>query len=831
MDTRPSPELLAPAGGPEPFRAALAGGADAIYCGFGALNARRSAENFDDESFAAACREAHLAGARVYVTLNVVIQEREMSEALELARKAASLGADALIVQDWGLMRALSRELPEIEVHVSTQANVHDARGVIWCAERFGASRVTLSRELSLPEIEACCATGIPCEAFAHGAICFCYSGLCLMSSNFGGRSANRGLCAQPCRLPFELVDEQGRAFDLGDRERLLCPKDMNLSSELAGLADAGVASLKIEGRMKAPDYVHAVVRSYREALDALDDDGDGGAGDDATERDRRLKRAFNRDFTSAYLHGRSGDEMMSYERSNNRGQLVGEVVASEELPDRVSFKQRSEGHGRKRFHSQARITIRLDEPVGKRDLLEVRPLSDPSQFFTCAVESDAAAGDVIECTGVRTADAGSPVRVIRSQAALDEVHAALSREHVRKRAVRVSVRALLGEPLEVSLETADGLARAVSTGDAVEPARTRAVSEDDLIEHVGRMGSTPFEPVSFDVELDEGVGLSFSALHHLRAEACSALEEAILSAPRRQGEARALGTPSSAFDRVAAATSDGEGAFEPEPEVCALVTTPDAARAALDAGATRIYVAADDLDAWPEDTWSVPCVPVLDELCRLPDHARLDAHVRAGAPLAVGNVSELALAAERGVHAEVRSCVPVHNVEAIRALEEAGACGIWLSPELTIDEISQIAPHAQAHMGAMVSGRVRVMTSEHCVLQSAGECTGACEACSLRARKLALRNIDGHILPVRGDVHGRSRIYAARSLDLAPEMDALLEAGVSRFLVDATLLDDSQVGPEVARIAAALEAARAGGPMPKRVSGATSGHLHQGIG
>lgn len=208
------PELLAPAGGPEPFNAALAAGADAIYCGLGNdFNARRGAHNFTDETFAEACRRAHLAGARVYVTENVVIKTEEMPRALELIRRAWVLGADAFIIQDWGLMTEVLRRWPQIEVHVSTQANVHDARATRACKE-LGVQRVTLSRELSLDEMATIAQEGVELEAFGHGAICFCYSGVCMMSSLAGGRSANRGLCAQPCRLPYDLVDEQGKAIE-----------------------------------------------------------------------------------------------------------------------------------------------------------------------------------------------------------------------------------------------------------------------------------------------------------------------------------------------------------------------------------------------------------------------------------------------------------------------------------------------------------------------------------------------------------------------------------------------------------------------------------------
>jgi putative protease len=315
-------ELLAPAGGPEAFNAALAAGADAIYCGLGNnFNARRSAHNFTEETFGEACRRAHLAGARVYVTVNIAVATREIPQVLELIRRAWLLGADAFIIQDWGLLAEVRRSWPEIECHVSTQANVHDARGTVWCRE-LGVARVTLSRELSLKEMRTIAREGVELEAFGHGALCFCYSGVCMMSSLAGGRSANRGLCAQPCRLPYDLVDEAGRAIEAPGRTRPLCPKDYCVVDDLPRLMDAGVASLKVEGRMKSPDYVYAVISAYRGALDALA----AGEKDEKSDaaRHRTLRRVFNRDFTDAYLWGRSGDEMMSYERSNNRGRRTG---------------------------------------------------------------------------------------------------------------------------------------------------------------------------------------------------------------------------------------------------------------------------------------------------------------------------------------------------------------------------------------------------------------------------------------------------------------------------------------------------------------------------
>ncbi len=829
------PELLAPAGGPAAFNAALAAGADAIYCGLGSdFNARRSAGNFDDESFSAACRRAHLAGSRVYVTVNVAVSSEELPRVLELVRRAWGLGADAFIIQDWGLMAEIRRRWPEVETHVSTQANVHDARGVAWCRDVWGVDRVTLSRELSLAEISRIAEEGVELECFGHGALCFCYSGVCLMSSMRGGRSANRGLCAQPCRLPYDLVDEKGEVLEIpgvatqGIPEtsrgvggtRLLCPKDYRTVDRVREMRDAGVGSLKVEGRMKAPDYVFSVVAAYRGALDALRDGRDEDVARAA--RDRRLRRAFNRDFTESYLWGGSDNDMMSYERSNNRGELVGRVVGSRALED--ALVRRGGGNGgreRMRRVTRADVEVLLDEPVGAGDLLEIRPVDDPSQFLTAHAAADAAAGETITCRTARPMEAGSLVRVIRSQAALDEAECVAEKDVVRRRPVLVRVTARLGEPFSVELECADGAAAARAEGFVVEAARTRPVAEADLVEHVGRMGQSAFEPVGWDVSLDAGCGMSFSAVHKVRAEACRRLEEALL-APYAARETKGTGS------FVSLADETNEPVPFVSPAICALVTTPECAEAALAAGATRVYASADDL---ARGTWPDGVVPWLDEVCREADHARLDPWVRAGEPVAVGNVSELALAAERGALPEVRSCIPVHNASALVALADAGAAGVWLSPELTLEEVCALARASRVPVGLSVLGRERVMTSEHCVLQALGRCRHDCAHCPERARALSLRDIDGNLLPVRTDVNGRSRIWCAQPLDATPQVPELVAAGVTRLLVDGQLMGVDEVSAAVARVTAALEAARDGRRPAPRMKGATSGHLFSPIG
>lgn len=832
------PELLAPAGGPSEFNAALAAGADAIYCGYGqTFNARRGAQSFDAQTFGEACMRAHLVGARVYVTVNVVIRDDELPSVLALVRRAWLAGADAFIIQDWGLLAEVRAAWPQIECHVSTQANVHDARGVAWCRE-LGVARVTLSRELSLPEISRIVDEGVELECFGHGAICFCYSGICQMSSCAGDRSANRGACAQPCRLPYDLVDERGKVVSAAGRGRPLCPRDMCTIDDLPALSDAGVASLKVEGRLKGPDYVYAVVGTYRAQLDDMAARRDVPA-QQLAERHTRLKRAFNRDFTDTYLYGGSGDELMSYERSNNRGELVGTVVDARSYGS-VKVRRGGTRGGRDRMRTVhvAEVDVMLDKPVGKGDLLELRPVSDPSQFLTSHAASDARAGDVITCKTARVVEKGSLVRVIRSEEAMRAGARVGEEEMPRRRAVNVRVRARLGKPFEVELRTVEGDFVAQSAGFVVEPARTRAVTSADLAEHVCRMGGTPFEPASVEVELDDGCGMGFSAVHKVRADACAALEDALLApyASRSLPQASQRGLSSARQSDTKGTVRGGVSPSDTLPsvlpvEVCALVADSASAWAALEAGATRLYATTDALGQAERDAWPADVVPILDEVCREADHERLDAWVRADAPLAVGNVSELALAHECGAAAEIRSCIPVHNLSALSALVAAGACGVWLSAELSLDEVARLAPQSPVPVGLMILGRVRAMTSEHCVLQVADRCIHDCARCALRKRDLRLRNDAGEQFPVRTDVQGRSRIYASRVLDATPQVPELLGAGVTRLGADCTLLTPDEVAQAIDRIVRAVEAARSGRRPSPRLAGGTSGHLLQPIG
>ena len=296
-------ELLSPAGGWEAMVAAVQNGADAVYMGFGGLNARRGARNFTDEEFREAVAYCHLRGVKVYLTLNTLVTDRELPAAAEALKKASDMGVDAILIQDWGIWHMAREIAPDVPLHASTQMSLHTLGGACRAAE-LGLERVVLARELSRRDIHTI-TRGCPAEieVFGHGALCMCYSGQCEMSAVIGGRSGNRGACAQPCRLPYGVNEKAAGGHPLS-------LKDANLADYVQELEQMGVACLKLEGRMKRPEYVAVITGIYRRLLDEK--------RGPSQEESRQLEAAFSRSgFTDGYYKGRTGPEMFGTRPEN----------------------------------------------------------------------------------------------------------------------------------------------------------------------------------------------------------------------------------------------------------------------------------------------------------------------------------------------------------------------------------------------------------------------------------------------------------------------------------------------------------------------------------
>jgi putative protease len=792
------PELLAPAGGPDALRAAVANGADAVYLGLSEFNARRGAENFTPETLAEATRYAHLRGARVYLTANVVVLADEMERALGMIADAWGAGVDAVIVQDLGLLRLVRALLPDVRLHASTQVDAHNAESIAALAE-MGVSRVTLARELSVVEIAGLARTSpVEIESFVHGSLCLCHSGQCLMSSMIGGRSANRGLCAQPCRLPYELIDAKG-----GERETpgryLLSPKDLAGVTLLPDLVRAGVAALKIEGRMKSPEYVATVVRVYRAALDRV-----AASPDDYRVTDAEwdlLSEAFSRGFSEAYLSDVRDDTMMSLQRPNNRGVSVGRVVSV------------GEGHA----------AVSLERAVESADVLEF--WTGSGRFTQVAGRMRVKGAEVVAApAGARVdlvlegqARAGDRVFRVVNAALTEAARRTFSTEAQKPTPVALSVRLRLGDPASVTAEAA-GLS-ATAEGPVVEAARTRAVTAEEVAEHVGRLGGSGYAAESWLMELDPGVGVGFSTLHALRREALSQIDGMRLAT--YADRSRPVVAPLEAPRR-------GWSATGPAPDVVVALSDPAAVKAVLAAGADRVLLAAAAFNDEPAPR-GVECL-----LPRVVHPAEAPSLLEraAGMPSTAGNLGLLAALGASGARVSADWGLGALNPWTVAALADIGASFVWASPELSGRQLARLVEHSAVPIGVVVHGRLELMVAEHCVLQSAGACARDCARCRRRLQAYGLRDRKDYVFPVTTDAHGRSHIYNSVSLDLSRAIGEIVESGVAAVRLDLHMETPSEAAALVRSYRKLIEGAVAGRRAPEEplVSPSTSGHFFRGL-
>ncbi len=792
-----------------------------MYLGLDEFNARRNADNFTIENLADACNYAHVRGVSVYVTMNVEILPSELERAVDVARRAWEAGADAFIVQDIGLAREMARLLPDAPLHISTQMNTHNAAGIA-AAAHLGAQRVTLARELSIAEIAELAGLaaelGMEVECFAHGALCVCYSGQCLMSSMIGGRSANRGLCAQACRLPYELHRADRDEALPAEGEHLLSPRDLCAVDILPSMAAAGVASLKIEGRMKSPDYVFAVVSVYREVLDS---------GQPATDAQRaRLAEAFSRGFTTAYLEGERGNDMMSYGRPNNRGVFAGRVA---------------------RVDGDAAL-IAPDIELHSGDVLEF--WTNRGHFAATVGKATPGKDGTVRVDVDQRTGKGDRVFRVRNAAM-----AFVDDEFAPRVPVAGKLSLRIGQPAHIEFEARGHHAEVY--GDVVEPARTRAVSEQDVRDHVDRLGQTPFELEELQIQLDEGVGIGFSQLHHMRADALQALqrtlEESHLQTRRpavQPGQAQAAAFSPGA-DRGQSALSSSSRSHV---VVAVWATNPACARAAKRAGADALYVPllnfrrgqaqlAGVRQEDPEQAgYPKQCVPALPTVDHDPVYAPIGAtretdlpfdlwdYVREGKPVFADNLGDALRAIEAGAIVEVGPHVPATNAATLRALADLGASRVWLSPELTLGQIADLAADSPVPLGLVVAGAQELMITEHCLLMSQGPCNEQCAECPRRSHAHFLRDRKGYDFPVVTDMIGRSHLYNGIELDAAGALPDLIDVGVSAFMVDTTLMTKQEAESAVGRIVRACDLALSEHRAVQKRPNTTTGHLFRGV-
>ncbi|RDV82464.1 peptidase U32 [Ammonifex thiophilus] len=807
------PELLAPAGCWEALVAAVQNGADAVYLGGKVFNARRQAPNFGEEELKKAIAYAHAWGVKVYVTVNTLVTEEELEEAASFLRFLYEAGADAVIIQDPGLLRLARQTIPELELHASTQMTIHNSASARWLKEH-GVKRVILARECTLEEIARIkAASDLEVEVFVHGALCFCYSGQCLFSSLVGGRSGNRGLCAQPCRLPYVLTDEKGRPLPVPEEvgPYLLSPRDLNLSSYLPSLVAAGVDGLKIEGRLKRPEYVAVVVRIYRQLLDRLGE----GRFEVKPEEALALAQIFNRDFTPGYLWGRPGRDLMSYHRPNNRGVYLGRVLA---------YDRRSR-----------RAQVKLAAPLRLGDGIEFwvsrggRVGQTVTSLFRHGERVEAAAaGEVVELPVEERVSEGDRVFKTADVLLLSEARASYQRPPRPRVPLEFNFTARVGEPARLEARDDRGHEIVVFSQAKGEKATTQPLSWETVREKLGRLGNTPFFLSRLEGELEEGVFLPVSELNELRRRAVEEILSRRCSLPRPLEE--------KTFQERWRKSQEfpAKEARPPLPYLAVSCGDEEAVRAALAAGADRIYFGGEGFRFRGRPSVTPEAVAKVLRLVReagaslfllTPRITKDGEEKEVWAYLERGKEADGVVAGNLGWFYQLKSWgfkvwvdwyLHPFNRQALILWAEEGAEGVTLSPELNLQQVKKLAESAPLPLEVLVHGRLPVMVSEHCVVGSVLGGMGLKRPCSIPClgRRFALRDRLGLLFPLYPDYNCRTHLFNSQELVMLAHLPQLLAAGVAGLRLEMRTAEAEEVYRVTAAYRRVLDACLSGKPV-----------------
>jgi U32 family peptidase len=788
-------ELLAPAGSFEAFKAAVENGADAVYLGGKSFSARASAANFDLDELRKAVRYAHERRVKVYLTVNILIADQEFGELMDYLYALHEIGVDAVILQDLGAAELIQTILPEMETHASTQMTINTTWGIKHL-ERLGFRRVVLARETSAEEIEILAPeTPLDLEIFVHGALCVCYSGQCLMSSFIGGRSGNRGTCAQPCRMTYQLVNQERKNLltdkNLGDH--LLSPRDLNLAEDLKELKRIGVHSLKVEGRMKRPEYVATVIRLYRRAIERIENKPEGFALLNPEEH-QELLQVFNRDFTRGYLEGNPGADLMSYSRPNNRGTRLGRVVRLES--GRLALKLESSlhpGDGIEFWTGRGREGITVGAIWKDRNQVEEGLPGETVQ---------------IEFSGV--AHPGDRVFKTNDAKLMEKARESFQEgREQRKRSLKMCLTGKIGEIMSLEVEDDDKRVKVYSANPA-QKALKRPLTWDYAYQQLGRLGTTPFWLDKLDLAVEEDLMLPVSDLNEMRRQA---VEELLQETTPQNIERHVYRQRISQWRN----RQEGERAASKtriEPRISVAVSDPETLQAALKAGARRVLIGGEhwrsrrgfkleEIRSGVEmcRKQGVDCSWRLPRVLNEAQSASLFADLKKAAvweerpKLMVSNLGELEIL--RSVDAqwpfETDYSLNIFNEVSLAHLLRSGAQTVTLSPELHHEQLAPLAKWGGTEY--LVFGDLEMMVSEYCPIGSTlggkkgDRCAGTCarEPHFLRDR---LR----FDFPVETDQECRMHLYNVKLLNLYEELPQLKRMGVSTIRLQLTRQSPEEV-------------------------------------
>ena len=768
-------ELLAPAGTMENFMAALESGADAIYLGGKVFNARAHAANFGIDELREAVRLAHILDVSVYVTVNILIGDTELKDLKQYIKDLDSIGVDAIIVQDLAVAEIAKRVAPNIHLHGSTQMTAATLDAVRFY-ESLGFTRVVLARELSLKEIQHICKhCKAEIEVFVHGALCVCYSGQCLMSSFIGGRSGNRGACAQPCRLPYELLDSKGESVLPKHEAYLLSPKDLNYSEHMNELVAAGVTSFKVEGRMKKVSYVRQVIGTYREILDEAS----------IHENQRKaLASGFNRGFSTAYLEDTVGRQMMTVVAPNHQGKPIGE-----------SYTKKGE------------VYLSLTEPIEQGSLVKILQSNGSVTYYTVDDEWTCVSDTLYK---------GRPAEGL----AVGQLYLASTPKNTKSRGLQeftrkydMSVYLSVGSNgetnyTELTAILDSGLSVIVTNEYVPAIANKVPTSLEKVTEQLGRLGNTLFR-LSY-VDIPDGPYMwPASVLNALRRDAVTALETALITHHVESWQALQV-TGDVDYDFKA----QHELSYDTCPMISARVDEIEGVKAAISGGAQKIVFGGDRLSRTPY------ALSVYDEVARL--CAQSDVICTFATPRVVKDdeVEAYKHTLEAIVQAHLDS-ISIHVPQALLWLRELGYTGaieadtglnifntptlhFWEqlhiscvnpSQELTLKQITELAKHSHVPIETMIHGYTEMMISEYCAIASFVG-TGSKVNCPMPCVKesYSLKDRKGEIFPIRTDPYCRMHIMNSHEMDMRAYVPMLLQKGISILRVDGRHMKPSYV-------------------------------------
>ncbi|MBN1165853.1 MAG: U32 family peptidase [Methanospirillaceae archaeon] len=799
------PELLAPAGSWDCLISAIAAGADAVYAGGQAFGARQFAPNFDRETLKKAVLFAHLHDVRIYITVNTLVSEDELEKVAEYLFFLYTIGADAILIQDTGILALAKRIIPQMPVHASTQMTLHSVAGAQWAA-KMGCLRIVLPRELIMDEVrlirEGTLDYNLGLEVFVHGALCYGWSGQCLLSSVIGGRSGNRGMCAQPCRKPYELVtgipDEYGRLVSATPLKTsdtyLLSTRDLCCYEILDQICSLPVVSLKIEGRMRSPGYVATVVSCYRKALDTVAESCFLSQKEDI----QALSLSFSRGFTTGYLAMNESSDVMGRDMPGDRGILVG-TVSDRAGTGGVYVRGQGLDHlcagdGLVSLHGSEEqgLVLRSDCPCVKGEFLI--PFKPP-----CV------AGDPVYLTS-RRAYTASAEQIIK-QAGL----------YCKKIPLDLFLQVnhdgvITGEGKITSRIAGTALFQFTSTIIMV-PAEKKPVTRDFLITQIKKTGNTPFIIRSFSLIYDGGLFAPVRMINEIKREIIAKAEETLHASCTPDttrvtcAESRLNHLLQSDFFRVLSSNNTTESPDIPLPRLIVLTDSIPSARAALTANADIIsfeFLHLPDRDEinrffmeWTteKDRFGSELYVKLPRILREKDSARFFSYLPFLVRTGIGGVmvdshgpaDRIALAAPTldriGYYG-----LPVCNHMAVSVLAECLSM-VTISPELTLDQISSLAqavPDAgiPCALGILVQGSIEALISSDLLLSCMG-CDNSPDPVSAE-RVYGIRDEKNRIFLIREDPLHHTRIYNSAETTLIDYLPRLYRCGISSFIIDA---------------------------------------------